>query len=54
MNGSEIHWIRDGLILLGLLAAFIVICPCILSNKISRDEEARETRAAFDRMKRAA
>jgi len=53
-----IHWFTDALITLGLtgifVVAFVVISACRLSSMISRDEEDRELRATFDRIKRVA
>lgn len=58
MNGTEIHWFTDALLIIGgmfsFIVAFIVVSACRLSGLISQDEEARETRAAFDRINRAA
>jgi len=55
---NDIHWAIDALIILGLLGvfviAFVVVSACRLSGLISQDEEERETRAAFDRINRAA
>lgn len=56
--GSEIHWLSDLAWTLGLtgafIVAFIVVGACRLSSMISRDEEDRELRATFDRIKRVA
>lgn len=58
MIGSQIHWATDALLIIGgmlvFIAGFIVISACRLSSMISREEEARETRATFDRMNKAA
>lgn len=55
---ADIHWLSDALITLGLLGAFIVtfvvVSCCRLSGLISREEEADELRASFDRLDRAA
>ena len=58
MNGSEIHWLSILYWTVGgaiaLLVTLVVVSPCILSSKLSRDEEDREVRATFDRIKRVA
>lgn len=58
MNGSEIHWLSILYWTLGsafvLLITLVVVSPCVLSSKISRDEEDRELRANLGRMDRAA
>lgn len=55
MSGSEIHWLWDAVIVFVCAPVLLVIIsPFMLSSKISRDEEERELRAAFDRLKKVA
>jgi len=58
MNPAPIAWATDALIVLGCLGVFVIIFVvvscCRLSGLISREEEADELRASFDRMDRAA
>lgn len=49
---SILYWTVGGAI--ALLVTLVVISACRLSSMISRDEEDRETRATFDRIKRVA
>ena len=58
MNPASIHWAQDALIVIALLAAFIIVfvvgSALRLSSLISREEEADELRATFERLDRAA
>lgn len=58
MIDNSIHWLSilywTAGLTVALLVTFVVVSPCMLSSKISRDEEARELRNALTHIDRAA